>query len=56
MKEKLTALVDVKSIVTIVLTGVFAYLSIAGKMTNDQFMTVFVMIMTYFFAKKDKEV
>lgn len=53
MKEKITSLINVKSIVTLVLTGVFAYLSVIGKMTGEQFMTVFVMIMTYFFTKKD---
>jgi hypothetical protein len=53
MKEKITSLINVKSIVTLVLTGVFSYLSIIGKMTAEQFMTVFAMIITYFFAKKD---
>lgn len=53
MGKKFSDLIDVKSIVTLVLTGVFAYLSVIGKMTGEQFMTVFVMIMTYFFTKKD---
>lgn len=40
MKDKLSKLIDVKSIVTILLTGVFGYLSIRGEVTPDQFLTV----------------
>lgn len=53
MKEKLADLINVKSIVTLIATGVFSYLAIIGKISSEQFMTVFVMIMTYFFAKKE---
>ena len=51
MKKKLTKLVDVKSIITLVFGGVFAYLAVIGKISEDSFMTVFVMIMAYYFAK-----
>lgn len=49
-------LIDVKSIVTLVLTGVFSFLAITGVLTGEQFMVVFVMIMTYFFTRKNKTV
>lgn len=55
MIEKLTKLVDVKSIVTLLLTAVFSYLCITGKLTSEQFMTIFVMVITYYFAKPQKE-
>jgi hypothetical protein len=59
MKEKLAKLINVKSIVTIVLTIVFAYLSVCEKNVPDQFMTVFVMIISFYFGmqveKKNKE-
>ena len=51
MIKKLIKLVDVKSIITILFGGVFAYLAVIGKISEDSFMTVFVMIMTYYFAK-----
>ena len=51
MIKKLIKLVDVKSIITLLFGGVFAYLSVVGKISEDSFMTVFVMIMTYYFAK-----
>lgn len=52
MKEKLTSLIDVKTIITFTVTAVFAYLSITGKLTVDQFMIIASMIFTYFFAKR----
>ena len=51
MKNKLIKLVDVKSIITLIFGGVFSYLAVIGKISEDSFMTVFVMIMTYYFAK-----
>lgn len=54
MKEQLTKLVSVKSVVTIILTAVFAYLAIAGSVTAQDVMTVFMVVITFYFAK-DKE-
>lgn len=51
--EKIVKLIDVKSLVTLSLTGVFAYLSIIGKLEPADFMMIFAMIMTFYFAKKD---
>lgn len=50
MKEKLAKLVDVKSIVTIIVTGVFASLSITGHVTSEQFLTIFTMVMAFYFG------
>ena len=51
MIKKLIKLVDVMSTITLLFGGVFAYLAVVGKISEDSFMTVFVMIMTYYFAK-----
>ena len=51
MINKLIKLIDVKSIVTLGFSGTFAFLAITDRITEDSFMTVFVMIMTYYFAK-----
>ena len=51
MINKLIKLIDVKSIVTLGFSGVFIFLAITDRITEDSFMTVFVMIMTYYFAK-----
>lgn len=59
MKERLAKLLSVKSIVTILLTAVFCYLSIAGYILADQFMTVFTVVIAFYFGtqveKKAKE-
>lgn len=52
MKDKIAKLIDVKSIVTIILTIVFCVMSLKGVIKADSFMTIFVMVMTYFFTKK----
>ena len=57
--KKLANLIDVKSIVTFVLTGVFAYLSVIGVISGEQFLTVFTMVISFYFGtqagKKEKE-
>jgi len=56
MREKLAKLIDVKSIVTMVLTLVVAYLAIIGKMEIRE---IYLMIIAFYFgtqAEKKKEV
>lgn len=59
MKNKLAKLIDVKSIVTLVLTAVFAALSLTGKLSAEQFQTVFTTVIAFYFGtqyqKKSKE-
>lgn len=50
MKERLQKLLTVKSIVTIVLTVVFAYLAIIGTVDTEQFMTVFTVVIAFYFG------
>ena len=47
MIEKLRT---VKSIVTLMLTAVFAFLAITGKVTAEQFMTVYTVIIGFYFG------
>ena len=54
MKNKLAKLVDLKSIITILITGCLTYGFIASKISNEQFMTIATMIFTFYFAKKEK--
>lgn len=60
MKEKLAKLVNVKSIITLILCGVFAYLSVIGSITPEQFLTIFTVIISFYFGtqsvKKEGEV
>ena len=50
LKKRLTNRLTVKSIVTIVLTMVFAYLSVCGTVTTDQFLTVFTVVIAFYFG------
>ena len=52
MKEKLAKLVNVKSIITLILCGVFAYLSIIGQILPDQFLTIFTVIISFYFGSQ----
>ncbi len=50
MKKRLANLLTVKSIVTIILTVVFAYLSVRGQVSTDQFLTVFTVVIAFYFG------
>lgn len=50
MKDKIANLIKVKSLVTIALTAAFVYLSIIGKISPTQFMTVFVTVIAFYFG------
>lgn len=52
MRERLTRLLTVKSIVTIVLTGVFSYLSVTGTIDGGQFLTIFTVIISFYFGSQ----
>jgi hypothetical protein len=48
--QKLARLLNVKSIVTIALTIVFCMLSTSGAMSADQFLTVFTVVISFYFG------
>lgn len=48
--NRLLKLLCVKSIVTIILTAVFAYLSVNGKVSTEQFLTVFTVVIAFYFG------
>nr|DAH24329.1 MAG TPA: hypothetical protein [Caudoviricetes sp.] len=52
MKEKLAKLIDLKSIVTIIMTIALVYGFIASKIQADQFITLATMVFMFYFTKK----
>lgn len=52
MKEKISKLIDLKSIITILITGCLIYGFVVDKINNEQFMTIATMIFTFYFAKR----
>lgn len=50
MKERISKLLTVKSIVTILLTIIFCYLSIIGIITGQEFITIFTTVIAFYFG------
>lgn len=50
LTKRLANLLCVKSIVTIVLTGVFAYMTVMGAVSAEQFLTVFTVVIAFYFG------
>ena len=48
--KRLGNLLTIKSIVTLILTGVFAYLTCSGGVAADQFLTVFTVVIAFYFG------
>ena len=55
MFDKIVSLFNVCSIIAFALSGVFCYLDIVGVITAEQFMTVFSMVISFYFVTKQKE-
>ena len=58
MLKNIAKLIDVKSIVTLILTAVFAVLSLKGQISAEQFQTVSTVVISFYFGtqyQKNKE-
>ena len=53
--KRLATLLSVKSLVTLVLTGVFAYMAVAGTISQD-FMTIYAVIIAFYFGTQSQKV
>ena len=55
MLDRLANLLSVKSIVTVALTAVFCYLSVIKVIPYDTFMTVFSVIIAFYFGTQHEK-
>lgn len=55
MKEKLTDLLKVKTIVTILITIVFVVLALTGKITPDQVMMIVTTVIAFYFGTQTEK-
>ena len=55
MIEKLAKLIDVKSIVTLILTLVFEVLSITGRLSPEQLQTAFTTVLAFYFGTQSRK-
>lgn len=53
IRQRIAKLIDVKSIVTFFIIGVFAVLSLRGRIQADQFMVIATAVITFYFAKQE---
>lgn len=54
VKARLAHLLSVKSIVTILLTGVFAHMACVGTISQD-FMTIYAVIIAFYFGTQSRK-
>lgn len=52
MKNKIICLFNVKSMVTLSLTLVFALLSLKNKISGEQFLVIFTTIIAFYFGSQ----
>ena len=50
MEKIMDRLASVKSIVTVLLTGVFGYLAVTGGIDGTEFLTVFTVVISFYFG------
>ena len=58
MPDRISKLINVKSIVTLALTGVFGILCLRERISGEQFLTVYTVVMSFYFGtqfQKNKE-
>lgn len=55
MLQRISNLIDLKSIVTLTLISVFSYLALKGVINADKFAEVVMLVMVFYFAKTKKE-
>lgn len=48
--KRLGNLLTIKSMVTLILTAVFAWLTCTGGVSADQFLTVFTVVIAFYFG------
>lgn len=55
MKERLNKLLTIKSIVTILLTILFAILAIRGTINSGEVVTIFTVVIGFYFGTQAKK-
>lgn len=55
MKQNIANLLKVKTIITLVMTGVFATLALTQDISSEMTMAIITMVFTYYFQKDKGE-
>ena len=54
-KKRAAALFSVKSLVTLALTAVFSILSFRGDISGTDFLTIFLMVISFYFGTQSQK-
>lgn len=54
--KRLGNLLTIKSLVTLILTAVFAVLTYRGQVSADQFLTVFTVVIAFYFGTQAEKI
>lgn len=54
--KRLAALLSVKSLVTLTMTCIFAILAMRGTITGSDFLTVFLMVISFYFGTQSQKI
>lgn len=55
MKEKFAKLIDVKSIMTLLLTVVFCVLALCSVISGQEFLTIFTVVVGFYFGTQSQK-
>lgn len=55
VKKRLAKLIDVKSIMTLMLTLVFCVMALCGVISGQDFLTIFVVIVGFYFGSQSQK-
>ena len=50
LKKRLANLLSIKSLVTLIVTAVFAVLALRGDITGQEFRTIFTVVISFYFG------
>lgn len=50
MKERISKLLTIKSLVTLALTAVFMVITLRGYISSEQFLTIFTVVISFYFG------
>lgn len=52
MKQVLQCILQVQNLVTLILTIAFLHLAVSGRMASDQFLTIFSVVIAFYFGSQ----
>lgn len=55
LTTRLTRLLTVKSLVTLLLAAVFSVLTVRGQVSAEQFLTVFTVVISFYFGTQTEK-